>query len=238
MTPSSGRLYDAVEATWPAADRREIDGWAIRTGKGGGKRVSAATATGPVTPDMIAHAEAAMKTLGQDPIFMVRDGEAELDRMLEARGYRIIDPVALYVGEAAHMAEPAPPPVSVFPCWPPLGIQKLIWAEAGIGPGRLSVMKRVTCPKTALLGRVGDRAAGCGFVAADHDIAMIHALEVAPNLRRRGAARYMMRGAAIWALHQGCRWLGLVVTEGNSSARALYASLDMQLVGHYHYRCK
>ncbi|MEL6679458.1 MAG: GNAT family N-acetyltransferase, partial [Pseudomonadota bacterium] len=38
------RLYDAVEATWPAAHMWQQDGWTMRDGAGGGKRVSAATA--------------------------------------------------------------------------------------------------------------------------------------------------------------------------------------------------
>jgi N-acetylglutamate synthase len=38
-----------LEATWPPAARHRAGPWVLRDGAGGGKRVSAATAEGPVT---------------------------------------------------------------------------------------------------------------------------------------------------------------------------------------------
>jgi GNAT superfamily N-acetyltransferase len=67
---------------------------------------------------------------------------------------------------------------------------------------------------------------------------MIHAVEVRPALRRKGAARQMLNAAAHWAAEQGADRLALAVTEANAGARALYASLGMQPVGQYHYRIK
>ena len=58
----------------------------------------------------------------------------------------------------ADLAAVEPPFLSSFPHWPPLGIARAIWAEGGIVPARLAVMDRVTLPKTAILGRTGDRA--------------------------------------------------------------------------------
>ena len=46
----------------------------------------------------------------------------------------------------------------------------------------------------------------------------------------------MMRAAADWARGQGADWLGLVVTEANGGARALYDSLGMVVAARYHYR--
>jgi GNAT superfamily N-acetyltransferase len=67
---------------------------------------------------------------------------------------------------------------------------------------------------------------------------MIHAVEVRPSLRRRGAGRQILAAAAQWAAEQGADRLALAVTQANSAARALYASLGMQPVGEYHYRIK
>jgi hypothetical protein len=64
-------------------------------------------------------------------------------------------------------------------------------------------MERAAGPKTALLGRVRDRAAGTAFVALHDDVAMVHALEVVPGFRRAGVARNLMQGAAV--LGAGCR---------------------------------
>ena len=54
-------VYDLIDATWPAAAFRQVGPWTIRTGGGGGSRVSAATALGPVQADAWAMAEQAMQ---------------------------------------------------------------------------------------------------------------------------------------------------------------------------------
>jgi len=113
-----------------------------------------------------------------------------------------------------------------------------LWAEGGIGPGRIDVMTRAPGPKTGILARQADRAAGCAFVARDGCVAMVHALEVAPQLRRKGAAANMMRAAARWALDNGADYLAVVVTAANAAANALYSDMGMTPVGRYHYRIR
>ena len=231
-------LRDLAEATWPPADIRQVGPWLIRDGRGGGQRVSAASPAGDWTDADIPAAEAAMQGLGQTPLFVLWPEDAALDAALDARGYRRHDPVVIYEGRAEALAALEPPFLSTFPHWPPLGIARALWAEGGIGPARLAVMDRVTLPKTAILGRTGDRAAGVAFVAATGDCAMLHALEVSPALRRQGTAHNILRAAARWSLDHGAGRLYLLVTEINSNARHLYASLGMSVVGHYHYRVR
>jgi GNAT superfamily N-acetyltransferase len=111
-----------------------------------------------------------------------------------------------------------------------------IWEAGGICAARRAAMARVPEPRTFLLGRAGDRPAGCGFVARHGDIAMFHALEVAPSARRRGLGRALARGAASWAVEAGASVLALAVNEVNGAARALYAGLGMREAARYHYR--
>lgn len=225
-----------TEATWPAASLRRVGPWTIREGQGGGQRVSAASAAGDWMDADIPQAEAAMAALGQEPLFVIWQGETVLDAALAARGYRINDPVVAYSAPCAALADPAPPFLTAFPHWPALGIADALWAEAGTGPARLAIMRRCAGPKTVILGRSGDRAAGVAFVACHGREAMLHALEVVPALRRQGVAHNILRAAAGWALDQGADRLSLLVTEANAGARALYASLGMVVVGQYHYR--
>lgn len=234
MTPAD--LTFLLDATWPPAAARTVGPWCIREGRGGGKRVSAATAEGPWAEADIAAAETAQRALGQAPLFMIRRGEAALDAALAARGYRVVDPVVVYHAPVADLATQPPPPISTFCLWPMLQIMRDLWAEGGIGPGRIAVMDRAAGPKTAILGRVNDRAAGVAFVAGDGTAAMLHALHVVPDQRRQGIAVKMMRAAAFWAQDQGVSDLFLAVTEANAGARALYASLGMAIVENYHYR--
>ncbi|MES2145648.1 MAG: GNAT family N-acetyltransferase [Pseudomonadota bacterium] len=231
-------IWAALEATWPAAETARVGPWLLRRGLGGGKRVSAASAAGQWLPDHISLAETAMKAWGQTSLFVLRGPEDPLDAVLGDRGYRLVDPVAIYAGDAGRLAEPAPEPLTSFAHWPGLRVTDVIWDAAGIGLARRAVMARVAGPKAVLLGRHGDRVAGVAFVSALGNVAMIHALEVAPDQRRRGVGRNLMRAAGVWAQAQGAATLALAVTDANLPARALYASLGMRAVEHYHYRAK
>ena len=239
--PTIDALFPVIDRTWPAATMSEVGPWIIREGKGGGSRVSAATlrrADGEVTAADVASAAAAMTALGQTPLFMIRDGDMSLDRLLETLGYPIKDPVTAYVAPVSAIATTRPPPVTCFETWPPLAIQEEIWAKGGIGPGRLAVMHRAAVPKTAIFGRIDDSPAGTAFVGIDGDIAMLHALETDPAHRRKGMGRYIMQQAGFWAAEHGAAYLALLVTRANSPANQLYTSLGFQAVGHYHYRIK
>lgn len=231
MTPAT--LAEVMEATWPPAGSRRLGPFTLRDGAGGGKRVSAATCDGPFTEADLSAVEAAMT----EPLVLIRDGDEALDAALDARGWRIVDPVIAYAAPVAALTAELPF-LTAFPHWPPLEVARSLWAEGGIGPARIAVMERVTGPKTALLGRTGDRPAGVAFVACHGAEAMVHALDVRESSRRQGLGRHLLQAAANWAAGQGATRLSLVVTRQNTAARALYARLGMQVVGQYHYRMK
>jgi ribosomal protein S18 acetylase RimI-like enzyme len=213
--------------------------------------VSAATAEPGWTAAQLPTAEAAMRAMAQTPMFMIRTAanaaasaaaapdDAGLDALLARRGYARVDPVLGYA--IACDALPAPPWMTTFPHWPPMAVARELWAAAGIGPARLAVMQRATGAKTAILARAGDRIAGVAFVAMSAGpmsgpMAMLHALEVAPHLRRQGAGHHILAAAAAWAAAQGGADLTLVVTEANTAAQALYQKCGFRCVGGYHYR--
>jgi GNAT superfamily N-acetyltransferase len=236
VSASASDLYAAVEGTWPPARSFRQGPWTLREGQGGGKRVSAATAEGPVDGADIAAAETAMRAMGQVPLFMIREGDEALDSALEARGYAVIDPVTMYACAAARLTDIPIPRVTILRVWEPLAIMLEMWAAGGIGPDRIAVMHRAKGPKTGLLGRFNDKPAGCAFAAIHDGIAMVHAVEILPHQRKLGVGKWMMRAAAFWAASQGARTLAVVCTDANTGANALYASLGMQVVGQYHYR--
>ena len=238
--PPAEALYRTLESSWPAAASYTCKGWIIRDGRGGGKRVSAATVAIPDglrLPD-IGAAEEEMGRLGQPPLFMVRQGEAGLDDALHDRGYEIVDPVTFYSGNPGELAIGEPDgPDAVFGDLP-LAIQTRIWAEGGIGPSRLAVMKRVLGARAWILGRMDDRPAGTVFVAIHEGIAMVHALYVRPRFREKGLGRQLMAAAAGWSCRRSARFLTLAVTSANMTAGKLYRSLGMVPGGNYHYRMR
>ena len=235
MTPDA--LSQLMDETWPAASLQTVGPWVIREGNGGGQRVTAASAMQGVSGADLDLAENAMRALGQSPLFLIRTTDAALDAALDARGYKFHDPVVAYASPCSALAQ-ALPPMTTFAHWPPMAIAVDLWAQGGIGPGRVAVMQRAKGAKTAILSRVNDRASGVAFVAMSGMTAMLHALEVAPAMRRQGSAHNILRAAAVWAQDQGADTLSLVVTRANEDARRLYASFGMPVVGQYHYRQK
>lgn len=234
--PTVQKLYAVIDGTWPASAKQALGPWTVRLDDSGSSRVSAATAELAVTDTDIPLAEQAMRDAGQVPLFMIREGEDQLDQDLAARGYVIKDPVNLYAAPVGDIATDRPPAVTSFEVWPPLAVQAEIWQAGGIGKGRLAVMDRARHPKTTLLGRVSDKPAGTIYIGIASDCAMIHALEIAHDYRRHGLARHLTRAAAFWARDNGADYLTLVTTKANDGANALYTSLGMMLVGEYHYR--
>lgn len=229
-------LARAFETTWPAAEYAEAGGFRIGRGMGGGGRASSARALGPDwDADAIARVAEIQRGWNEAPLFRVADSDTALQQALTAQGFAPINPTAILAADCAMLAGRALPRLSAFEIWPPLAIQRSIWAAGAIGPGRQAAMERVGLPKAALLGRVQDRAAGAGFVAVDGPVAMIHAIETLPALRRQGVGGWLVGKAAAWALGQGATRLALAVGRGNTGARALYDRLGFQELGGYGY---
>lgn len=230
--PDPDACLRALEATWPAKAQWAQDGWVLRDGAGGGKRVGAATQVS--TGADPATAEAAMWARGDAALFRLGPQDAALQATLVARGYHQVDPSLIYAAPIDALAE-KPAAVTLFDIWPPLAIMREVWADAGIGPARLAVMDRACAPRTGFVARIQDRVAGVAFCAVSDGIAMLHAVDVAPAFRRKGVARNILRGAAHWAQGQGADWLALAVTEGNGPARTLYEGAGLQIVTRYTY---
>lgn len=232
--PGAKRLFRAMDATWPPARFLRRGPWLLREGKAGGQRVSSATAEDSVTDDDIGTAEAGMRQLGQRPLFMLRKTDGDLDDWLAARGYEVVDPVNMYLAPVRDLTR-ALPITTATPSWPPLAMQRDIWAAGGIGQGRLDVMARATTA-TTILGRTGDLPAGTAFVAADDEVGMLHALEVDPAARRKGVGAALMAAAANWLADRGADWIAVAVTRANTGGNALYDRIGMARAAAYHYR--
>lgn len=235
MSVDAAALYEVSDATWPAARKWDDGPWTLRDGAGGGKRASAATARSDVTDQDIPKAEAAMKAMGQRSLFMIREGDDALDAMLAARGYDLIDEVALYTAPIGMLTDIPIPPVTCFTIWEPLAIMAEIWAKGGIGAARLAVMGRAAV-KTGILNRWNEQPGGVAFAAVHNGVTMVHAVEVLEHQRKVGVAQWMMRAAAFWGAKQGAQHIAVLCATANKPANALYTKLGFTSVGTYHYR--
>ncbi|MBK4218018.1 GNAT family N-acetyltransferase [Paracoccus caeni] len=228
-------IAEAFEATWPAAEYVDVGGFRVGRGLGAGGRVSSARAVSDWTEKDILAAAEVHRDWGQKPMFRVLDADAALVAALTGQGYRLDTPTLIMAAPVEVLTSQPVPPVTAFAIWPPLAIQRDIWGAGNINPARQAVMERVAEPKVALLGRIEDRAAGAGFVAVHQGVAMVHAVEVLPDWRRRGLAGWMMRQAGFWAAEHGADRVGLAVSRANTSAQALYRSLGFGEVAGYGY---
>ena len=233
------KIFEAIATTWPPTSTQTAGLFTVPTLDLGGNRVSAARQTDPtarsVSEEDLDQAEAAMTEQSRAPLFQVLDTQAELTAALNKRGYIARDHTDLMVIASADLAA-IPPAVTAFDIWPPLEIQTELWEAGVIDAPRRAIMARATCPKTSLFGRIMDKPAGAAFIGIHDDIAMLHALEVAPIARRKGLAAHMMRAAAQWAADNNAPWLAILVTQQNIGAQRLYASLGLQAVGTYAYQ--
>jgi N-acetylglutamate synthase len=232
-SPGGLELFETVDATWAPLAIHNHEGWLIREGAGGGQRVSAATLLDGVKNAKIGSAAKKMLSIGQNPLFMVRNSDMKLDAELEALGYVIIDPVAILTAPIDRLIQKQPKQTHyVDRLIAPNEKAAKIWAKGGIDQNRLNVMQRVCCPKTIL--SAGDM--GVAFAAAYGDIAMVHAIEVANNHRRKGIANALMFEALNWAKDQNCKWVSVLTVRKNLPAHKLYEALGMTEAAAYHYR--
>lgn len=230
-------LDRAFEATWPAAEYADAGGFRVGRAPGAGGRVNSARVIGGWSDDDLERAIEIQRDWGQGPVFRALDGDADLHAVLEARGFRRTIPTAIMTCPVGMLTNRDLPPVTAFAVWPPLAIQRDIWAAGNINAARQQVMQRVRQPCTSVLGRIKDRAAGAAFVACHGDVAMGHAVEVLPDWRRHGLAGWMMRQAAFWAVGQGAVRIGLAVSRANTAAIALYQFLGFdEAAGYAYYR--
>lgn len=235
--PDPKALFSALDATWAPQSMSRSGPFMLRDGKEGGKRVSAASLEAAhFSPADIDLAEDGMREFQQTPLFQLRQEDEAFDAALAARGYTLIDPVTIYCAPTSRIAAHGVPDETVLNGPVALELMAEIWASGGIPRPRIDVMNRVRAPKTYMLLRHDNRGCGCGFVAAQDDIAMLHALEVAPHVRRKGLARAATAFAAVWAQEQGANWLALATVKENAAACALYEGMGFTPAANYHYR--
>ena len=225
----------AFEETWPAAEYRDAGGFRVGRGLGAGGRVGSARPLDGWTPQGIEAAIRQHREWDQPPLFRAARDDLPLAEALRTRGLAPSRPTAVMQIAAGRLTDATPPPLTALRSWPPLAIQSRIWSEGGIDDARQAVMRRTTLPRSAILGRIRDRAGGAAFVAVAGDVAMLHALEIAQDARRLGLAQWLVREAGFFAAENGASRLALAVTLANRPAVALYEKLGFEQVGVYDY---
>lgn len=228
-------LSRAFEETWPAAEYRDAGGFRVARGLGGGGRISSAFALPDWRSDGIAEAAGVHREWDQPVLFRAPDGDGRLGAALSGAGLEASRQTEVMQIAVATLANAEVPYLTAIPSWPPLAIQREIWEAGNISRARQAAMDRVQVPCISILGRSADWPVATAFVAFCGDVAMIHAIEVTPDARRKQAGEWLLREAAQLAADQGATRLALAVTSANAPAISLYRKLGFTTVGTYSY---
>jgi N-acetylglutamate synthase len=235
------RIERAAVAAWPALETGSVQGWLWRYSGGGSQR---ANSVSPIEFDggdveaAIAEVERRYGARKARPMFQICDvvRPAELDQRLERRGYRLQEPCSC-LAKALGSDAAVPGDIEVAG---QAGDDWLSVYLAGITPSRRASAPQILAGVPQAAAFLLRRQAGVPISVA---LAVVHAgvviaecvATLAPY-RRRGASEHIMRAAEAWGVAQGANLAALQAVTANAPAQALYAKLDYQRVGGYHYR--
>ncbi|TDD84770.1 GNAT family N-acetyltransferase [Actinomadura darangshiensis] len=232
--PELGRL---VAEAWPAPSSQDMGGWLLRHAEGVTKRANSVLPLGD--PGEVGHAvdqvEGFYSALGLPTVFSM-DAQARpdgLDGFLEGRGYEIVDPTLAMVTDIAGPYEEDGVEVEQTPSREWLD---LWWSVDGRYHHQLPTAEKILTGVPAGYASLDGVAVGRGVPQGEW--LGIYAMAVAPEARRQGLGRRVLRALLAWGRDQGCGRAYLVVVERNAPARALYEAEGFVRAGGYHYRVK
>ncbi|WP_254716466.1 N-acetyltransferase [Actinomadura sp. WMMB 499] len=228
-------MDELVAAAWPAPTVHHIDRWRLRHAGGVTKRANSVLPLGEPgdLEDAVARAEQFYTGLGLPTVFSI-SSQTHLDAFLDDRGYALVDPTLAMVRDLASAAAPEEVRITDGPsdAW-----LDLWWSVDGRhGEVRPAVAERILTGVPA--GYASLDGAAVGRAVPQGEWLGVYAMAVAPDARRRGLGRRVLRALLAWGRLRGCRRAYLVVVERNAAARALYAGEGFVEKGGYHYRVR
>jgi N-acetylglutamate synthase len=238
-----------ADAAWPAAEQVALGPWKLRATGGVTHRansvfaVTQAAVPDDVTPLIVA-AERFYEARGLWTVFHICPAvlPADLDTILEARGYETGSPSEVWTARAAEVAErtreagagavhlASRPDAAWFDC-----------AYQEPEPRRSlheGIVLRITQPTLFASVREGSVAVACGFGVSGGGHTGIFSMITRTEHRRRGLAPRLLHALARWAGERGDTGLYLQVGGANAPAHALYRRSGFGSAYPYHYRVR
>jgi ribosomal protein S18 acetylase RimI-like enzyme len=240
-------LDDLMGRGWPALRSVDVDGWIARFSGGVTQRANSVLPIGSPRDPAAAVEEVERLYDGErlPTIFQVSPAAlpSGLDRLLDARGYRMRSSTSVEVagtgtvlgrlpqdGHAVAMADS--PDEEWMDLW---------WSVDGRGGSEeRKIAHEILIRAPALYASCRDMigTAAVGRLALAGDWGGLYCLAVRPDVRRRGLAAAVLRALLSHASERGIRHVWLQVVADNSAARALYSRAGFVPVSSYHYRVR
>ena len=233
-------LEPLADDAWPARERARLGGWRLNASSGRSMRINACWPLAAPDRDPEAAldaAEAWFAARGLPPRFKLTDGlvaPVDLAQRLAARGYAATKETQVMLGPTGGAGDPG---VQVTAA-PDAAFEAVFTATAGDpedGRERIEALNRIPAPaRFARLDIAGAPAAiGCAAISAG--VVGVFGMRTAPDHRRKGLARRVLRALLSEAMALGADQAWLQVEADNAPAIALYAAEGFAPAYRYRY---
>jgi GNAT superfamily N-acetyltransferase len=168
---------------------------------------------------------------------------AELDAVLEHRGYRYDAPVGVFVADTGTVVARTDKGATTISSKIDDEWRDEYAAAHGddeVARRRLTaygrLLRDIRPSVTAVVARAGEQLVGIGLGVRERGWVGVYAMGTHPEARRRGAARAVLHTLAEWAQAGDAHRMYLQVEESNTPARTLYESAGFTPLYRYWYR--
>jgi GNAT superfamily N-acetyltransferase len=235
------RIEESALNAWPALRQVVYDGWVLRFSKGFTKRANSVNALCPSTIDTgekIAFCEARYQEQGLLPIFRITPfAPADLDPMLEERGYKKIDTTLVLHLDLGRCLVPPTEPLheACIDEWLPIYC-RLNNSPLDAHQVHREILETITgvCYPASLV--VSGEPVSCALGVLEAGFFGLFDVVTALAHRNEGYATMLLFSMLGWACANGAVHAYLGVVETNAAARALYGKLGYQEAYAYWYR--
>lgn len=238
---NAAHIDRATIATWPAAETEMRHGWALLASGGVTGRVNAVWPLAWSGGDLDAAIDAAetwYAARNLAPRFKLTDGAfapAELAQALARRGYEAVSPTLIMTTPLAPRTAADDVVLSTHMPRAFDAVLRAVSKDDAEYDERQSIALRAPQPAAfAMIEREGAVAA-IGMAAASGPLAGIFLMRTAPEARRQGLARRILKALLAQSASWGAETAFLQVEADNTSAIALYESEGFVTLSTYRF---
>lgn len=237
-------LEPLADDAWPARERERLGGWRLNASSGRSMRINACwpLAAPDRDPEAALDAvEAWFSARGLPPRFKLTDGvlaPTDLAQRLAARGYAPCKETVVMLGRLDGLAGGEGDPAIRVSATPDAAFEAVFTATAGDpedGRERLEALGRIPPPARFARLDIDGAPAAIGASAVGGGFAGIFGMRTAPDHRRKGLARRVLRAVLAEARDLGADRAWLQVEADNAPAIALYADEGFERAYLYRY---
>jgi N-acetylglutamate synthase len=247
MHPDTRRLEELSMNAWPALGQMVHDGWLLRFAGGYTGRSNSVQPLydGALDPhEKIGFCEQAYARMGIPCLFKMTAAArpADLDALLEARGYRAFNHASVQVLEFSDHDGPVDSALTRASDRPEDAWLQSVAAFRSIDarhvPTLRAILRAIALPARYVTVTEGHDIVACGLAVLERPWVGLFDIVTREDLRRRGRGTRLVHALLDWARREGATGAYLPVAKENAPALRLYERLGFREAYTYWYRGK